>query len=252
MLLMMLFSCPVTLLYAQEISMSESAALEQVYGETIESSELKPFNELNVELGYVLYETKITVASADAVLVIENVRDYAAVFADSMLQGTVTNSQNRLRLKVGAGEYTLRLYAENIGRITYGPEITDNAKGLFGSITLDGEAIEGWKITPLQVKGQEVKDLRFTPGNSGLLPRFYKGFFSLVKPAGSYLDLSGWGMGEVWVNGQYIGAYWENEKLKSIQVPAELLRKEKNEVVVFELKGSKRTTIKQVNAPVFN
>jgi len=40
----------------------------------------------------------------------------------------------------------LRIYAENIGRITYGPEILDNLKGLFGRITLDGEALSGWKI----------------------------------------------------------------------------------------------------------
>lgn len=241
-----------TVLHAQEIKMSESAALEQVYGETVASDALKPFNELNKEFGYVLYEAKITVASEEAVLQLENVRDYAAVYVDSILQGTLTNSNNKLTLNVGAGEYTLRLYAENIGRITYGPEILDNWKGLFGSVTLDGEEVEGWKITPLNIKEHEVKDLQFTSKDTGVLPCFHKGFFKMEKPEGAYLDMSGWGMGEVWINGQYIGAYWENEKLKSIQLPADLLKKDKNEVVVFELKSNKQKAIKLVDAPVFN
>ena len=241
-----------SVLNAQEISMSESAALEQVYGETVVSESLKPFNDLNKEFGYVLYEAKITVASDDAVLQLENVRDYAAVYVDSLLQGTVTNSQNKLVLQVGAGSYTLRLYAENIGRITYGPEILDNWKGLFGSITLDGEEIEEWKIIPLNVKEYQQKDLSFVAGNNGVLPHFHKGLFSVSKTTGAYLDMSGWGMGEVWVNGQYIGSYWEKEKLKSIQLPAEMLKKDKNEVVVFELKNNKQQTVKLANAPVFN
>ncbi len=42
-------------LSAQEIFMTETASLEQVYGEAVESDELLPFNELHTGSGYVLY-----------------------------------------------------------------------------------------------------------------------------------------------------------------------------------------------------
>ena len=99
---------------------------------------------------------------------------------------------------MSAGEHTLQLYAENIGRITYGPEILDNSKGLFGSITLSGTEIENWKMIPLAVRECSVGELTFTPQANGGIPCFYKGLFTVETPAETYLDVSGWGMGEVW------------------------------------------------------
>lgn len=39
---------------AQEIQMSETASLEQIYGEVQEAEELLPMNELGIEFGYAL------------------------------------------------------------------------------------------------------------------------------------------------------------------------------------------------------
>ena len=40
--------------------MSETASLEQIYGEVQEAEELLPMNELGLEFGYALYEATIT------------------------------------------------------------------------------------------------------------------------------------------------------------------------------------------------
>lgn len=244
------FLCFLTV-YAQEIRISGAAGLDQVYGNAVTSENLKPFNEIDVESGYVLYESQITVESQEAVLELENVRDYAAVYTDSIFQGAITNNERKITLNVGPGKHTLRIYAENIGRITYGPEILDNLKGLFGRITLDGEALSGWKIRPLKVKEVQLADLPFSSGQYSPLPRFHKGFFDLSVPKDTYVNMAGWGMGEVWINGHYIGSYWEKEKLQSIQVVADLLKKGKNEIVIFELKNNSQKTVRFVDQPVF-
>lgn len=236
---------------AQEIRMSAAAGVDQVYGNPVTSENLKPFNEVNVESGYVLYEAPIVVRSEEAVLELENVRDYAAVYADSIFQGAITNNEKRITLNIGPGEHTLRIYAENIGRITYGPEILDNLKGLFGRVELDGEAIAGWKITPLKVRELQVQELQFSSENAITLPGFHRAFFDLSVPKNTYLNMTGWGMGEVWINGQYIGSYWEKEKLQSIQVMADILKKDKNEIVVFELKNNSEKTVRFVDQPAF-
>ena len=116
--------------------MQEVAALEQVYGDVQESEGLLPMNELGIEFGYALYEAEITVEDVDPILAVENIRDYASVYVDGRLQGWITDNQKNIKLTVSTGTHHLQLYAENIGRITYGPEILDNSKGLFGSITL--------------------------------------------------------------------------------------------------------------------
>ena len=128
-----LFCLSLLTLSAQEIPMQEVAALEQVYGDVQESEGLLPMNELGIEFGYALYEAEITVEGVAPILAVENIRDYASVYVDGRLQGWITDNQKNIKLTVSTGTHHLQLYAENIGRITYGPEILDNSKGLFGS-----------------------------------------------------------------------------------------------------------------------
>lgn len=73
----------------------------------------------------------------------------------------------------------------------------------------------------------------------------------MTDPKDTYLDISGWGMGEVWINGVYLGSYWEEEKQQSIQVSESILKQGSNEVIVFELKNNKQRLMKLSNQPLF-
>lgn len=247
----MLFVCIVFPLFAQQIKMESMASLEQVYGTEVESEILLPMNELDVEFGYLLYQAEITVDAEGARLEVENVRDYAVVYTGDVLQGTLMDSRKQIALSVSAGQHALRLYVENIGRITYGPEILDNLKGVFGTICLNGKEIRNWKITELRVRNSPVKELVFDNRREGTLPCFHKGIFHLDNLKDTYLDVSGWGMGEVWINANYIGSYWEEERLQSIPVSASILTKGENEVIVFELKNNNRKSMRLSDTPVF-
>jgi len=238
-------------LHAQEITLNKKASLTQAYLPAVESEQLLPMNDLNVEFGYVLYQTEIVTQSESEELELENVRDYAAVYVDGKLQGTLTDQRKKMPIKTEPGKYLLQIYVENIGRITYGPEITDNSKGLFGGITLDGNDVENWKMLPLNVRKFPVKNLQFDSDLNDANPGFYKGTFNLESVENTYLDISGWGMGEVWINGKYLGSYWEEEKQRSILIPTEDLEKGENEIVVFELKHHQQTTMKLSQTPVF-
>ena len=164
----------------------------------------------------------------------------------------MTEEKKAIPLQVLAGKHTLQLYAENIGRITYGPEILDNSKGLFGSITLSDTEIGNWRMIPLVVRDCAVGELTFAPQTDGGRPCFYKGTFTVEIPADTYLDVSGWGMGEVWVNGHYAGSYWEQNAQQSIQLPAETLQKGANSLTVFELKSNGKRTMRLSDKAIFN
>ena len=238
-------------LFGQEFKVDEIGTLDQVYGEKFESDELLPFNDLNIEFGYVLYQTNINTTNDNEVLMLDNVRDYAAVYVDGVLQGVMTDEDKKVTLSVKPGNHTLQLYANNIGRITYGPEILDNSKGLYGEILLNDNPIEDWEIIVLEVKSHNTKDLKFEVKESNAVPAFHRGNFDLSSPVDCYLDITGWGIGEAWVNGNYIGSYWEDEKQQSIQIPKDYLKSGKNEVVIFEVKSSDKKTLKIVDSPIF-
>lgn len=238
-------------LNAQEIRISGTASIDQVYGLQVESEKLLPMNDLDMDNGYVLYQANITVESDNALLEVENVRDYAAVYIDDELQGTLTDNRKKTTLSVKPGGHVLQIYVENIGRITYGPEILDNSKGLFGDINIDGQEIEGWKISELKIRSCSVTSLNFSE-KSISTPGFYRATFERGSSGKEqFLDVSGWGMGEVWINGNYIGSFWEEEKQQSLLIPASTLVNVKNEVVVFEIKNNKMKAIKTANSPVF-
>src|SRR5690606_23172481 len=107
---------------AQEITLNKETTLEQVYMESVVSGSLLPMNDLGVEFGYVLYRSVITTETERTELRLENVRDYAVVYVDDKLQGTLTDDNKKIVLDIEPGEHQIELYVENIGRITYGPE----------------------------------------------------------------------------------------------------------------------------------
>ncbi len=239
---------------AQEILLTDYAPLDAVYGEEWESDELLPMNDLGMESGYLLYESRVELPGGRTELTLEHVRDYAAVYLDGRLLGSLTDARKSLEIDAPGGCRVLRLYVENIGRITYGPEILDNSKGLFGRACLNGEEIAGWRIVPLGIQDGDPAGLDYRPlDGTPCEPGFRLGRFDAPDPAVRYLDVSGWGMGEVWINGCYLGSYWTAERQQSIRIPDGLLRPEANTLVVFDLEnGDPAARMHLSTEPVFN
>lgn len=236
---------------AQDIRMSQIASLEQAYGESVENENPLPMNDLDMDFGYALYETTVNVEEENSTLTLENVRDYATVYVDGKLQGYLKDNKKSMETQLSPGTHKLSMYAENIGRITYGPEILDNSKGIYGSITLGDTELTGWKMTPLLIKECKVDNLTFTEGTS-LTPCFHKGTVMVDDAAReTFLNVSGWGMGEAWINGQYIGAYWEENSETTLAIPTGVLRKGENSIVVFELKNNTQTLMSLTDKACF-
>lgn len=236
---------------AQEVRMSKEASLEQVYGETYKVRNLMSMNEMSIDFGYVLYETQISIDTNELQLEVENVRDYAAIYIDDKFVGCMTDENKKLHVQVLSGEHQLRLYVENIGRITYGPEIMDNSKGLFGNAFLNGKIVEHWEITPLNVRDCQVDKLHFSECKGNVRSCFFKGTFYLDIPHDTHLNMSGWGMGEVWINGKYAGSYWEENSQLSIPVLTSMLHEGENDIVIFELKDIENKIVRFSDIPVF-
>jgi len=71
-------------------------------------------------------------------------------------------------------------------------------------------------------------------------PTFYRGTFRVEEPADTFVRLDGWTKGCVYLNGFHLGRYWNRGPQRTLYVPAPLLRRGVNELVVFELHGTTR------------
>lgn len=88
--------------------------------------------------------------------------------------------------------------------------------------------------------GQEA----ISEGNSSLdQPVFYKGILNITETADTFINMSGWTKGVVYVNGFNLGRYWERGPQQTLYIPAPLLKVGDNEIIIFELHGAKQLSV---------
>jgi len=113
---------------------------------------------------------------------------------------------------------------------------------LEGNPTLDGVALKGWTIYSITGPGDLM------PQNGAAVaaptgPVLYTGSFTLGETGETYLDLSNFHFGAVWVNGHNLGRYWDRGGLRSLFLSEHFLKGGENEVVVMELHGIPKAAV---------
>jgi beta-galactosidase len=83
-------------------------------------------------------------------------------------------------------------------------------------------------------------------------PVVRRGSFVLEQPEDTYFYMRDWGKGCVWVNGHNLGRYWRVGPQQTIYVPAEWLKKGKNDVVVFEELKPEQEVLEGIDHPVLD
>lgn len=198
--------------------------------------------------GYILYRTEIA-GPASGDLVVAEVRDYAQVYLDGKFAGTLDRrlSQDRLPLRIAQGKTQLDILVENTGRINFTKALREERKGITKSVTLDGKELTGWQIFTLPMS--DLSHLQFQarqdPG-----PAFYQGTFDLSQPGDTFLDLRGWSKGTVWVNGHQLGRFWNIGPQGTLYLPGTWLKKNGNQVIVFDVKPQTEPVLRGLKQPV--
>jgi hypothetical protein len=70
--------------------------------------------------------------------------------------------------------------------------------------------------------------------------------------ADTYLDMSAWKKGLVWINGHNLGRYWSVGPQQTLYVPGPWLRKGNNEVVVLDLMGDGPSRLLTSDLPILD
>jgi len=210
------------------------------------------FEDLRQDYGYVLYRTTIK-GGKKGELQIKQLRDYALIFINRKRAGILDRrlNQNTLAIDLPAGDIQLDIFVENMGRINFGKYLLENKKGITEQVSFAGSKIKNWSMYGFPFNNDRITVA--TPSNAkGNGPTLQKGSFQIATVADTYLDMSDWGKGVVWVNGHNLGKYWAIGPQQTLYVPQEWLKKGKNDISVLELIKPDQNVLKAIDQPILN
>ena len=210
------------------------------------------FEDLDQGYGYVLYRTTIP-GNQSGMLKIKELRDYGIVFVNGKRQGITDRmlKTDSVFIKTPGGQVTIDILVENMGRINFGPNLLKNKKGITDNVTLNGRELKGWQNFSLPF--DSIQSIGFSNNKNTVdAPVIRKGVFNLEETGDTYLDMSNWGKGCVWINGHHLGRYWEKGPQQTLYIPVEWLKKGKNEVVVLELIKPGQAELHSLEKPILN
>ena len=220
--------------------LTSSASLWDNLPKPVHSEELLSMEDVDQAYGYILYRTT---ASSDTKgdLVLDGLHDYAQVYVDGKLAGTMDRrlKQDRVAVTVKKGD-RLDLLVENTGRVNFSKALLGERKGILVSAKLAGVELKGWDICPLPMS--DTTNLHWTKDPcSG--PCFYRGAFDADPSSDTFLDTREFTKGFVWVNQIPLGRVWSIGPQRTLFLPGPWLKTKDNEAVVFDLNGTLKPSL---------
>ncbi|NYF78060.1 glycoside hydrolase family 35 protein [Granulicella arctica] len=225
----------------------ESVSLWGTLPKPVESAQPLSMEDLDQSYGYILYRTQLA-GAVSGELKLDAVHDYAQVYLDGKLVGTIDRrlGQSTLPLQVAGAKTQLDILVENSGRVNYTTVLRGERKGITKEVTLAGKPVTGWQIYSLPMLDPAKLPYRKTACTG---PCFSRATFKVAAPADTFLDTSALGKGEVWLNGRPLGRFWDVGPQKALYVPGPWLKQGKNEVVVFDVAAKPGATLRGLTQP---
>jgi beta-galactosidase len=206
--------------------------------------------QMDQAYGYILYRTTVS-GPISGDLAIGALHDYAEVYVDGRLAGTIDRrlNQNSLPLAINAAHARLGILVENTGRVNFGSALPGERVGLLQGVTLAGKPLTGWDNYSLPMLTPDTLAFAARPCTGAC---FYTASFTLSHPADTFLSTGALGKGEVWINGKPLGRFWHIGPQKALFLPAPWLKAGANQVVVFDLEGQPNRQLQGLDHPVLN
>ncbi|NWI54387.1 BGAL galactosidase, partial [Calyptomena viridis] len=221
------------------------------------------FEAIKQAHGFVLYRTQLPRDIPDPATLSappHSICDRSYVMLQKEYQGMLErDGQITLRVTGKAGD-TLDMLLENMGRISFGANISD-FKGLLGNVSLDYSPLSNWLIYPLAIdtavqQGWPHAAMPKSSSRGRAGPAFYTGIFETPGIAwDTFVKFPGWSKGQLWINGFNLGRYWtERGPQQTLFVPGSVLHVGRpNNITVLELERAPLSPLLLfLDRPLFN
>lgn len=228
---------PIPTMELPEIEMSAFTLLWDNLPEAKKIIQPQPMETLGQSQGFIVYSTQL-IGEKSGKLTITEPHDFAYVFLDGKYINTIQRNGGNWTITLPKTEVKnprLDIVVEAMGHINYGQYMIDR-KGITDRVTLNEMTLMNWEAYSLPFKEDFIKNLTLTTSQDNAKKMyFFKGNFNLSKTADTYIDMSKYQKGLVWVNGHNLGRYWNAGPQTRLYCPAPYLNKGKNEIIIFDM-----------------
>ncbi|MFL2101471.1 glycoside hydrolase family 35 protein [Desemzia sp. FAM 24101] len=210
-----------------------------------------PMEKLDQNFGYILYRSNIGKK--------RNIEDFRLVGANDRAQVYVNQEHlftqydlelgNKESFELNNDENTLDILVENLGRVNYSIKMGYQQKGIKDGVIVNGAFQSVWDEYTLPLDNIDTID--FDTQYKANTPSFYQFKVEVAEMGDTFIDMTGWGKGVVFVNGFNLGRFWEIGPQTKLYLPAPLLKAGSNEIIVFETEGKAQEHIVLTNEPPF-
>jgi len=200
----------------------------------VQTAQPKTFEAMDQNQGYMVYKTTL-IGHKSGKLDVTNIHDYALVYLNGKYIGDLDRGKEISSIKIPKTDVKdpiLEILVEGMGHINFAQHIIDR-KGITDRVTLNGMTLMNWEIFKLPMSNEYISSLKPSTNTSkpGL---FFKGTFNIKDIADTYIDMSNYKKGIVWVNGHNLGRFWEIGPQKRLYCPACWLKNGENEILVYD------------------
>jgi len=240
-----------------EFALKEVAPLFDNLPEPKLSEDIKPMEQFDQGWGTILYRTSLPEVKEGTTLLIDEVHDWAQVYADGKLLGRLDRrrGQNSLVLPSLQKGTRLDILVEAMGRVNFDVAIHDR-KGITDKVELltetDKRELKYWEVYSFPVAHDFAESKKYVEGEKLDAPAYYRATFELDQVGDVFLDMQTWGKGMVWVNGKAMGRFWKIGPQQTLFMPGCWLKKGKNEIIVLDLLGPEKATVSGLKKPILD
>ncbi|MCO7124718.1 beta-galactosidase [Sporolactobacillus shoreicorticis] len=190
--------------------------------------------------GYILYRSSLKKDTAVGKVKLIGANDRAQIYFDERHFATLLDHELEAEHEIPEAFHhseQMDILVENMGRVNYGPKMEAQRKGINNAVLINRHGHAGWQIYRLPMNSEMAACIDFSKEYRAGLPAFYRIVFHIEQVADTFLDMTGWGKGCVLLNGFNLGRFWDRGPQTRLYVPAPLLNRGDNELIIFETEG---------------
>ncbi|MDR3142004.1 MAG: beta-galactosidase [Tannerellaceae bacterium] len=240
------------------IAFNEIAPLFDNLPEPATCENIQSMEFFNQGWGSILYRTVLKKSDRRQLLKITEAYDWVQVFMNGERIGILNRlkGESSLPLPPVNEDATLDILVEAMGRRNFGAGVLDY-KGITEKVEIisenDTTELKDWKVYsfPVNYAFAENRNYRKITGTVAE-PAYYRAVFHLDKTGDTFLDMSNWTKGMVYVNGHNIGRFWEIGPQQTLYLPGCWLRKGGNEIIVLDMAGTGNPAVSGLRQPVLD
>ncbi|PDZ07120.1 beta-galactosidase [Bacillus cereus] len=196
--------------------------------------------DIDQQYGYILYRTFLKGPKNIEKCKVIDARDRVQLFLNEQLVDTQYRDEigREVSLDLTKEENTLDILVENMGRVNYGARLLSptQRKGISSGVMIDIHLQSNWEHYALEF--DNLDEIDFNGQWEPNTPSFYEYSFNVQELKDTFLDCSKFGKGFVVLNGFNLGKYWDVGPTGYLYIPAPLLIKGENKLIVFETEGN--------------